>query len=350
MSKDIDFDELDKAVSSLMGNVASDKAEEAQRQKVLTISGTLQPGEKPTYNKVDEAAKNIGNETLVTDGERTIVEDLDGGKNTDVTAADEKVVELTEVTLPEEAPTEEVTAAPAEPVRRAPSLVSVPRPAGGRFMDVVHPSSDMRTAAPAKVNSSPSSIPSSIPQPAVVEAPVAPPPDIANETPLTPFLPDAKVEKRPLGGGAVPSPFAEAPEETPKVEEAKPAEAEEPKIEETVSINSEKQAAPESGKQTVLDASSFESAPTAESIEIAAIESSEVTSLQSIESGDTEKLTVAGAPNKEGTIYDVANQPQPLAHPAKQKSGWGTVLIILLIIILAAALGVAAYFILGLGV
>ena len=108
--KELDFDELDKAVSSLMGNVKEKDVD--TRSKTLDVSTTLAPDETPAYSKLEQAAEKI-------DGETT-----DIGEQT--------------VSLSEEKP-ELTPALPANPVST---------PKSGRFMDVVHPSSDMRTKPP----------------------------------------------------------------------------------------------------------------------------------------------------------------------------------------------------------
>lgn len=135
------------------------------------------------------------------------------------------------VELPAPAPVVEPVApvasvsAPAEAVAPSPSpAVSKPT---GRFMDVVHPSSDMRTPS------------QSVPREGVPVAPIAPAtPEINSPAPVpsistepepaldsvtlppaplaSPFLPDAQVEKRPLGGPS--------PEPTPSLDEAIAAE------------------------------------------------------------------------------------------------------------------------------
>lgn len=319
MKNDIDFDELDKAVNSLMGGVKPGESdEETPAQKTLAISPTLGPDEKPAYNKLDEVAKKIGSETLVPGGERTIVEDLDT------------------VAPPAAAPI------PVKP------LTIAPRPPIGRFMDVVHPSSDMRTntaAVQPSVAVTPAAAPLPQPQPVVQE--VAKPDTstsqrttIPEAASLTPFLPDAKVEKRPLGGQISSNVTDTVPE--------------------TTSINSEPVETSDN-TQKVLDATTIQGETSAE---LQSIESTPVTnvpdhmqeSVRSVESVDTEQLTSpsgpAGhdAPAADGAIYDVNNFHQPLDHPAKRKSGWGVVVIILIIIIVSGALGAAAYFLLGYGI
>lgn len=386
--KDIDFDELDKAVNSLMGSVAPDADEAAVKPKTLSISSTLKPDEKPSYQKLDEVARTIGSETLTVDAEQPVViEDLDAQK-----AAASKTPAVPLI-APDLVPTLPVD---VPDTASAPAPSAAPQPAKGRFMDVVHPSSDMRSAsslpplkvptrdAPPSTETTPETVADEVATPAEetpIEEAATPEPaaeePVSSEPTLTPFLPDAKVEKRPLGApptpsGAVPSPFddetpaetvAKIPEET-SISPAGPAE-------ETIAVNSETKLSVADDAQSVLDASVLPGASPEEAAAIAALESSETVeeaatpevdeaSIQAVESGDTEKLTTMRQAvkadlktdeptDKAGTIYDVDNQPQPLSHPAQQKSGLGTLVIIIVIIVIAAALGAAAYFALGLG-
>lgn len=355
MSKEIDFDELDKAVTSLMGSVGTKDKEEERKENTYTVSSTLKPGEKPSYDKLEEVAKKIGSETLLTDSERSIVNDLDSGtREPDANADTIKTVEIPS-TIESEPEREQESEPPQLPIER-PKAPKAPRPSGGRFMDVVHPSSDMKTTNGELPVVTPRVEPGDIPVPARPKPSVSDAPSVTTDEPLTPFLPDAKVEKRPLGAPldtvshSEPERSASIPEvpESPDAAEnqegpSEPAEA--------MPINSEATAKEQRDPQTVLDASSFENATPDISAEVSAVESSEIdptiAKLQSIESNDTGQLKTDAS---EGSIFAVDAHPQPLAHPSKQKSGWGTVVIIILIVILAAALGAAAYFILGLGV
>jgi len=331
MATDIDFDELDKAVNSLMGKVADvpeKPGEDVPKQETLTINNTLKPGEKPVYDKIGEVAKEIANEALTTDGERIVLENLDN---------------LQAPVLPDLSQPDVVTAPPVS----SPSPVSVnqptsksvvapvPRPAGGRFMDVVHPSSDMRTPTQTPPVSQP--ITATVEAPKAAETPIVAP--ISAEAPLTPFLPDAKVEKRPLG--AVPSPFDGDAVQSP-APELRPDPVSAEVVAPTVVPPEEPKSTLEVANQPQVENEATKSSLGGEGL------------LQAIESGDTEKINASlgedASGASEGAIYDVNQYPQPLNHPGKQKSGIGVVIIIVLIIVLAAALGGAAYFILGLGV
>ncbi len=169
---DIDFDELDKAVNTLMSNVDTTKRSESAddpEDKVLTLDGSTesalpQPVSQPDIQQESITAAPIANAT---------------------------------------------PSAPALAVKRR-----------GQFMDMIHPSSDMKatkavkreaaTVTPVTLDASSVSEPeAAAPVPAEPELPEniptgEPAAEVATEqSPLvSPFLPDAKPEKRPLGAAS----------------------------------------------------------------------------------------------------------------------------------------------------
>jgi hypothetical protein len=157
--KDIDFDELDKAVNSLMGGVKV--ASERPEAKTLTLPSTLKVGEQPEYDKIQRAAEKIGSETLLDPTEKTAV--LPGTLDEGVKVLSLSDAPLQPMTVKEviEAPVLETTgsnsAAPVQDEKQEPDAkpsLAAKAPSSGRFMDVMHPSSDMKVAAqePAKPN------------------------------------------------------------------------------------------------------------------------------------------------------------------------------------------------------
>lgn len=423
---DIDFDELDKAVNNLMGTVGTSDKEEGPKEKTFTVSSTLQPGEKPSYDKLGEVAKQIGSETLIGKGELTTVEDLPdpvavgsavpdvevgATQQTDTVTepesttetqtelqAEQEAADAETATESEQSSDPEAESQPEQEIRsEIPTVPTVKRPNSGRFMDVVHPSSDMRSPDTPALNvpERSGSLPASSSMPSVV-APgndVITPPEptkqdldtqaekatdlaampmpepIAEPIPLTPFLPGAKVEKRPLGEA--------------------PAIVEEPKDEVIEGSDEELDEPNKSGDaQRTLDPSDFSVSSKAENDELLRLElttdvpeketpselsentpavttlpdtvSASGLSIQQIESGDTEHLSGGTIPvmatveqpiddATSGDVYGVKQQGSVVEHPAKQKSGWGTVIIIILVIVALAGVGVAAYFVLGAG-
>ena len=142
------------------------------------------------------------------------------------------------------------------------------------------------------------------------------------EKPMSsPFLPDAKVEKRPLGG--TPSEDLLTETDTPGAEE-KP---------ETVM--------PEEFNEDIVKA---EAAPTTVAPVVAEVkdEKSETDKNPvAINQQYTEKPSSGTQTNT--PIYDTENYHNAVAHPAKKKSGWAWVFWVIILLILGAA-GGAAYF------
>jgi len=377
--KELDFDELDRAVNSLMTNVPKDAdASDEESEKTLDITPMLSKDETPSFDAKGQPVLR---------------------------------------------PTTSVTVPTRDAVTSAPSP-STPPPAArrsGRFMDVVHPSSNIKKTAaiPAPVSRRGATIePSSsfeLPQtpassvaalqteskatislePASAErsAPKSDwpdPLDVANFNPssdeqhssekkdetvtvpsidtsqvdravddknelaplVSPFLPDTKVEKRPLGSPSDPSesdhtsafsrppsdlminnPSAQLPANPKDIEPILPAELHE----DLVAVEAD--TSPAVVKEEVetipvppASSSALSSAPTSD-----------------MPSGPTSiAQQYREEPNTgdkdSGAIYDTDTYHQPLAHPAKKKSGWLWVLWIVLIIVVGAGIGAAAYY------
>jgi hypothetical protein len=240
-------------------------------------------------------------------------------------------------------------------VSRSEPASPVPAPAArrssGRFMDVVHPSSDMRSApserseprkpeAP-KPTSPPVLSSSDWPDPldfhgfkdepteaAEPEAPKAEEP----ATPLeSPFLSDAKVEKRPLGAFSAD-------------DEPKDTLIEEPKKEEMPLL--------EASDEPLLEAENEEEAPKQPEIESTPEPSPEPTPAPVIEDepvGPTSitqqyKEQPSTTEQPSGAIFDTEAYHQPLAHPVKKKSGALIIVWILALIVVGAGVGAGVYF------
>lgn len=357
--KELDFDELDRAVNSLMPSVTN------------------------TDTPVDDSIKTL--------------------------------------TIPSSTPSTDtpIPTRPASPVPSRPTASSTPPAArrGGRFMDVVHPSSDMKpeTGRPAAVSrqgvtiapststtvpEEPIGVPEAQPPKVVEQAPLpaAEPTHMASEwpdpldvagfkhepevkpkveteqpkpdnvskdeevAPLTsPFLPDTKVEKRPLGGPvivgdsiepmgspglgkqdlSVDDPSDQLPAAPDKVAVQMPEELQENLV------------AIESGaasKELPTDISSAdtkpepaeEPAPAPTPAPQQKEENSPPVGPVSIPQQYREEPNTGEAEN--GSIYDTDTYHQPLAHPGKKKSGWLWVVWIILILLVGAGAGAALYF------
>lgn len=269
------------------------------------------------------------------------------------------------------------SAAPAKEVPKPTETASpsTPAPAArrvstGRFMDVVHPSSDMRSsnAAPVapKTTISAGATPS-LPKPPVLYP--TPASDIKTDVtqkveasgaedwskPLeSPFLPDAKVEKRPLGGFG-----------TPELEHLDAESV--PDFDLFAGPKDELLEAPD---EPLLEATTLP-----DPIDFAAAneekEEKEAPKLETEEKEVTPEVEPAGKPEtsfapspdevgpisitqqykeqpsaeqESGAIFDTEAYHQPVAAPAKKRSGAWTILWIVLLIIFGAGVGAALYF------
>lgn len=383
---EFDFDELDKAVNSLMGGMKAAKISDGtDPAKTLTINATLAPNETPEYNKLGEAAQKIGSEAL------------------DPTAINK--TELNSTLAPGELPSYEKINAAArrignETIEDARGQASVKR--SGRFMDVMHPSSDMKTASVSSGDGSPAlSVPPRQPQavatPTASVSPLATPaeeqfspevtpsdtttPELPSDSTLTqapevaipqtsvnpsvsvaieasaavdaspvisqksipeeatgpivsPFLTDAKVEKRPLGG-------TNASEETTSGAQE---------------VATWPDASKEGGEDMQLNPSTGEASIVPDefnndllAIETTQLKSTEVTSAPQVTSPPSENAQKASSSDiaeNTGAIYDVKEYHAPLKHPAKKSSGWLWIIITIVIMAVCGGIGAATYLLL----
>jgi hypothetical protein len=194
------------------------------------------------------------------------------------------------------------------------------------------------------------------------EMPAEPETEESMPGPLTsPFLPDTKVEKRPLGGVAPEEEdmAAEEPahpsvvpiDETPKT-------VDDPNAQLPANPNDVEVQLPEelSGDLMAVEAdtthdelkqaheSKFGGAakPQVAEPDAAPAEPATPTGPTSIPQQYREEPSTGDKDN--GAIYDTDTYHQPLAHPAKKKSGWMWVIWIALILLLGAGGGAALYF------
>ena len=370
--KELDFDELDRAVNSLMGGVATSAPVKQDDVKTLTIESTLTDTTPPVFpvGSVDVPAE-----------------------------ATSAVLTPTPVSAPREAAVSVRTEARVTPLanRRA-----------GRFMDVVHPSSDMKKVAPSQsasrqgVTLEPIAQPESLDS-VTIEQPVAEatelpafesaavpdfeepavasdwpdPIDTSSEStalstqdeqpePLSsPFLPDAKVEKRPLGGTAAPELMvADEAMPSPEDEFTSPEPADETQLPVSIDLPEELQGdlvAIESGDSSAMpDSAPIQTAePASAEIEpevkpvvneqpAVAMAAAVSTAPSVVSSGPVSipqqyREEPSTGDQTSGSIYDTASYHQPLEHPAQKKSGWLWVIWVLILLILGAGGGALAY-------
>jgi hypothetical protein len=398
--KEFDFDELDKAVSSLMGNVK--KADDAPQASVA-VDTKPAPAE-PTIPAVADPLPQT---------EQTTPDDE---TSNEASPADDKPLPETDVAAVPVADAEELE--PSAPVS-APSSIAARH--NGRFMDVVHPSSDMKTApVPASTGPregitlqpttdaaplSPSAPVMDMIAPAQkrptleptnpVTLPPAPEPEPpvektapSNEPWSSPFLPDAQVEKRPLGGSStsetgLSDAIAEElskvlPAEEPAVDNSpetnkKPEEPAEPMADKEAAepesdkpakehaspddlqlapepadaplpaeLNSDLVAIESGQKSTATEETYTPAAPVESPAPTASLQASSALTTSSIPLQYNEQPSTGDSSHQ--PIYDNEAVHQPLAHPPKKKKGFLIIIMIVLVVLLGGGLGMLAYF------
>lgn len=251
---------------------------------------------------------------------------------------------------------------PEVPERSEPAPASRPTPpaarrSSGRFMDVVHPSSDMRSAAPSRpapTEQAPEPTHftrdnTDMPDPLDFhgfndepEKPAQETPEEVVATPLeSPFLADAKVEKRPLGafsdyGAQSNDDQALENTETETVAEKAEVTEEEPLLLEAPDEVELLEAQTEPEPTVAVE----EKAPEPTPAPVPAVEVPDALPT-SITQQYKEQPSTTEQPS--GAIYDTEAYHQPLTHTPKKRSGAFVILWIIALIVLGAGAGFAVY-------
>lgn len=393
--KDIDFDELDKAVNSLMTRAQkkdTSTPNDVSLQGAPSVNGagvpeTAAPISPGTIKPKSGIATNPDIQPAISPQPKTsLVESPSSSRvGAPATRRSGRFMDV----VPS-GPTKK-PATPSRSISREGAMVS-PRPGA----TISAPTPETLSPAQKKVESSTSPVPlpsvtektaptSDWPDPLEFAKPVREVKESQPETleeqassnvassetkpkePLSsPFLPDAKVEKRPLGSPALdisvtamseepksstpddsaaqlpaqPSDVtSEPPEEfsgdvmkveadthmgMPKTEESHPAAGK--------STSEKPPKKPETTPENLLQSKPEEEAP------------AEPTTTGRISIPQQYKEQPSTGEKESGAIYDTDTYHQPLSHPAKKKSGWLWVLWILLILVVGAGAGAALYF------
>lgn len=319
---DLDFEELDRAVNSAMTGNSEEKKPDEVKNNNIDIK-------LDTKNDVDSDSKN----------ERKIENPSQRKVNNSVFKS-------------------------RQPVRSS-----------GRFMDVVHPSSDMRPSSLKKTDKRADSEPQdakkiteeseksnlhNMPDPIEMHEKMENIDEDNKKPSDSPFLPNAKVEKRPLGAFSTATAIDDTkqkiePEESTKLAEETSIDTKNDKNEiekADTDLKDEAPYEPNSENRNVhlppelqKDILDIESDPTTDKLSPEGQRSNQPTPLgspylRSAQSELTPQYKEKSSEEKtSGSIYDTKEYHSPLAHPAKKKSGWMTVVWIVLIVV--AAVGVA---------
>lgn len=289
-----------------------------------------------------------------------------------------------------ETPAQPIPSLPVIPVVPiVPFVPSVPRPSTGRFMDVVHPSSDMRSTLVMPERA----------QDQVILAPIVQPPtnptmpvddkdddsdidqisnDINktlgqtfNESQDSPFLSGAKVDKRPLGAFSAEqtattsfnpvmttTQFGAAGKSTDEkiveINTTLPAELQN----DLLSIEANDTVQIEEPEATIVPETSqiIDTPPVADISQISIVKDSVLTSApESVPVSATSTSTSTSIPQQyterpstgdkdSGAIYDTNAYHKAMVSPVKKKSGWKWIIWIALLMIASVGAGLAVYF------
>jgi hypothetical protein len=415
--KDLDFDELDRAVNSLMTNVPKtpEPKKDEDHEQTLTITPTINQDAVPSFNTLETTLSQLNKSSSPISPPSTTPR----APKPQITTPAEPVIKSTPATTPTQPPLAARRGRFMDVVRPASSIgknnTTTPRPTSrlGATLKPVGPSLKDIIPSATSIPSTPAPIstpvlapqtptppadktdwpdpldvavdkhvpvlleePDTIKNEGLLESGAVTEKDNADEesrTPLSsPFLADAKVEKRPLGTAATPD--AIVPEDTVSSEETLLDESStDTQIE---SVPAAHPALPEelSSDITALEAGANTTAlpveaPTPTALTPEALAESHIETsvskpspapLSNIEMPVTiEEKPVSTGPASipqqyreepstgdkgNGSIYDTDTYHKPLAHPGKKKSGWMWVIWIIVILLLGAGGGAALYF------
>lgn len=246
-------------------------------------------------------------------------------------------------------------------VKPTSDLKSISRPSTGRFMDVVHPSSDMRASLNVPQRSLSPSLAPQPDAPAVttspieakpVDKPTAPVSNMENwaglpnyqqpaSAPESPFLPDTKVEKRPLGAFSNDTSSTQNTVETPvaEVKDAEKVESETVKSDMPVN-NSETSNIPAELDSSILDIEA-NSSTHKNDVDINKNPLSHTPGATSINQQYKEKP--GSDKSVSGSIYDANSYNKTISSPIKKKSGWMMVVWIAILLVVGVGAGLAFY-------
>lgn len=227
-----------------------------------------------------------------------------------------------------------------------------PERSQGRFMDMVHPASDMRSKAggvPERPERDRSQVPERSSTPERSEEPAGPdrsfewpdPIDMkgthseANEEkveepapkPLeSPFLNDTKVEKRPLGAFSDAVPAADTSllvDEEPEEKKEAPKEESDAKAEALAT-------------EALIQEAKAEEAPAEKPVDEAPVGPTSITQQYKEQPSTTDQPS--------GAVFDTEEYHKPLAHPPKKRSSVSIILWIIALILIGGGIGAAIYF------
>ena len=377
---ELDFDELDKAVNNLMSNVDTTKRPEGlddPEDKVVSLDATTPAtvtasGPLPAPAPVAQSSQPTTPSALAVKRRGQFMDVIHPSSDMTTVARPVKrdgvaVAPSTEAIAPEEPVASPPSAAPldvntldmestgtATPVVTEPvaaELSSEPEQAqspASAWPDPIDLANQQQEEAQPAEETNPVTAPEEVPSvsdsdtqlPKEVVDEVAAPEEVAPLT--TPFLPDAKVEKRPLGANSdTEATMGDAPEASDADTSAQSV-AENPIV-----LPAELQGDVVAAESTDLtpknDVTNLESTPAPETTSAEGATPASVSAGGSIAQQYTEQASTGDQTN--GSIYDTSTYHQPIeaAVPAKKSSPLRWIIWVVVLLLIGAAAG-AAYF------
>ncbi len=336
--KDLDFDELDKAVSSLMGSPEDKTEPEVTVAVTPSVVATPAPATSTPETPVAPAAAPA--KPPAPAARRT------SGRFMDVmhpatNKAPAKNASRTGVTIEPRASAEPAATAtppapaPAETPATSSSDQTWPDP-----LDMMNKTADSSKEDTSATLSPATNAPKLVTPDPSLEASMKAALSSDTDTPSSPFLADAKVEKRPLG--SEPPTGSDTPEtdkgedtDSKKTDEPTPAPDTQPDLPPSPPLPAELSndlVTIESGESKPGDLKEDDSPREQQDADTAAAAATTATSIS-----QQYKEQPSTGDQDHSAIYDVANYTQPLAHPAKKKSGW--LWIVWILVLLAVGVG-----------
>lgn len=373
--KDIDFDELDRAVSSLMGSVPAQSAETPRQAVAATRSNSVPAVASPSASLPSEETQSVA-VRVETKPKVTPSVPARSGRFMDMkprTAAERPVAPVVSRTGPDIAPVETPSVAAVSPVVEIKSTVSEPQVDVSEVTAPVDALTDKvdhvdqtehvdlpEESVPVTITSSATPAPStstiSFPEPeaATEVAPETEVPSLSDPSPVvtlppreeadttgsdSPFVSGAKVEKRPLNAQSDAPLESLLNEDTSSTSDQAAIESLKDELKQDI-LSVESNDLNETTKDLAEPPVSKPESPAASTVTSAA-STAQIAPSSSIAQQYREQPS--SGDQDHAAIYDVSQYPEPLHHPAKKKQSWLWVLWVLLLLAIGAGGAVALY-------
>lgn len=308
--KDLDFDELDRAVNSLISTPVSNNSTEVVEKVVELDSTNTQPVSSPVVAQAPTITPSVATKP-------TILGRTSTGRFMDF--------------VPQSSNTRVSITAPARTSRQGVAVAPV---------------SDVATKTISAAPAQPSSSTNTWPDPIDYNNP----PKTSTESTDSPFLSGAKVDKRPLGAFSDEPQQSAAeiiiPQQNPVEQLANSTLGIKPIVDHTplpAELDGDLLSIESNGDSKIIDTPIVPAAPVPSDTPAPEVVS-QPTNTPAVSIAQQYQEKPSTGDQKNGAIYDTDSYHKALLHPAKKKSGWLIVLWVSILLVVGAAAGAAVYF------